>query len=449
MENLADFHPAIQYAIRRLFDPAVTFEKLGHEKCISKQAVEQQCKKALHYLRSYPARAKAEAPAPPMTAADCRECARRGSLIALLQQRLVIAGAQAQLLKLFREKVLKFMPRFKVVRLPAWEKKKLLDWREKFKKFGGQAKDFAAAIERSPETLSRWQEAYDKHGMAGLTDKITRPKNFGNKIPLWIKEHLILLFLQFPRWTPFQFHSYIRHNPATHWYVSIPSIQKLKAIHEVRSAQEKERIAKRWCFAAGTKAWTVDYTCLLKTEQFKLQCLTVSDQRSRFLIHTALYLNTSTDTVVKDLEELFVRFGKPDLIKADNGPEYRLDFREQLRAFSVHLLSSPKYYGQFNGAHERIHRTMKAFIDPFAEHQNITRLVDDIKAFQDQYNYKMPMDSLEGKTPSDIFFGDGTFTPSGAEIVTPYEKEGELRMKFTNRDGGPARMSVPTTPPET
>lgn len=445
MQNLADFHPAIHYAIRRLTDPTATFEKLGQERGLSKQAVEQQCKKALHYLHSY---SSCSGEAPPAAPPPCPECGRREPLIALLQRRLVIAGARTQLLKFFQEKVLKFMPRFKVVRLPAWEKKKLLDWREKFKKFGGSVKEFAAAIERSPETLARWQEAYDQHGMAGLADRITRPKNFGNKIPLWIKEHLILLFLQYPRWTPYQYHNFIRHNPATHWYVSIPVIQKLKAIHEVRSEQEKERIAKRWCFARGTKAWTVDYTCLLKTDRFKLQCLTVSDHRSRFLIHSALYLNTSTDTIMKDLEELFIRFGKPDLIKADNGPEYRLNFREQLQAFSVSLLNSPPYYGQFNGAHERIHRTLKAFIEPFAQHQNITRLVGQIQAFQDQYNYKMPMESLGGKTPSEIFFSDDSFTPVGAEIVTPYEKDGELRMKFTNCEGQPARLSVPALPSE-
>ena len=61
----------------------------------------------------------------------------------------------------------------------------------------------------------------------------------------------------------------------------------------------------------------------------------------------------------------------------------------------------------------------------------------------------MPMDSLDGKTPSEIFLnGDDLFTPAGAEVVTPYEKESELRMKFTDRDGDLARVSMPIIPPE-
>ncbi len=90
---------------------------------------------------------------------------------------------------------------------------------------------------------------------------------------------------------------------------------------------------------------------------------------------------------------------------------------------------------------------LKEFIDAFSDHQNLTKLVAQIQEFMDQYNYKMPMDSLDEKTPSEIFLsGDDSFTPAGAEIVTPYEKDDELRMKFTDRDGNPARISIPTIP---
>jgi hypothetical protein len=55
---------------------------------------------------------------------------------------------------------------------------------------GGKVKDFAAPIGFSPQTLTRWQALYDKYGISGLADKTTRPKNFGHKVPLWVKERL-------------------------------------------------------------------------------------------------------------------------------------------------------------------------------------------------------------------------------------------------------------------
>ena len=445
MDTLSDLHPGIQYAVRRLINPDLTFEALGAERGVTKQAVQKQFKDAIEYLRGYGGQK-----APAAELAPCAECGARDGLTQTLRRQLVIASVELRGLKFFKEQVHKILPRFRITRLPPLEKKSILDALEKFKRAGGLVKDFAKAVSRSPATLAAWQEAYDKNGLSGLADKSTRPKNFGHRVPLWIKKHLVALFMQFPRWTPYQYHSYIRHNPSTDWYLSLPVITKLKSMHEEKSEAEKERIRKRWCFAPGTRAWTADFTSLLKTDTFKLQLLTVSDQRSRFLLHSALYLNTSSVIVARDLEDLFIKFGKPGIVKADNGPEFRIELREHLNALAVYLFNSPEYYGQFNGAHERIHRKIKAFIDAFAEHQNLTKLVAQIQEFVEQYNYKMPMESLNGKTPADIFLsGDDSFTPAGAEIVTPYEKDGELRMKFTNRDGAPARVSMPIIPPET
>ncbi len=438
MDTLSDLHPGIQYVIRRFADPKLTFESMGSERGISKQAVEKSYKKATEYLKAYLPAMPPQKPSPQ----PCNECAKKDALIALLRRQLILLGAQLQGLKFFKEQVLKYFPKFKVARLPALEKKKILDWFDKFKRAGGLVKDFN--IGRSPETLARWQEAYEKFGLAGLTDKRTRPKNFGNRVPLWIKKQLVALFLQFPRWTPYQYHSHLRHNPAINWYVSLSVITRLKNISEEKTRAEKERILKRWCFAPGTNAWTVDFTCILKTPTFNLQVLTVSDHRSRFLLHSALYLNTSTEIVMRDLEELFIKYGIPDILKADNGPEFRVELREQLKDFSVYLLNSPEYYGQFNGAHERIHRKLKEFIDQFSKHKSLTKLVIQIQEFTEQYNYNMPMDSLDGKTPSEVYLSmQDDFTPKGAEVVKPYEKDGELRMKFTNRNGDPARRSVP------
>ena len=145
----------------------------------------------------------------------------------------------------------------------------------------------------------------------------------------------------------------------------------------------------------------------------------------------------------RDLENLFLKFGKPTLIKADNGPEFRIECSDHLKELSVYLLNSPQYYGQFNGAHERIHRTYKTFIDDFDKHHNLTRLLEETRSFEGQHNYSMVLDDLGGRTPADVYFNDKNYTPNNVEVVTPYQKDGELRMKFTDRDNKPARMTLP------
>jgi putative transposase len=438
MTTLSELAPGIQYAVRRLSDATLTFEKLGQEVGLSKQAIAKQHNRALAYLKNFE-----KVPAP-TESPSCQNCHRLSALVVRLRRQLILNGVTIQGLQFFKEQVHKFFPRFNVCRLPAFEKKQILDWLEKFKRTGGLVKEFAKSIGRSPETLARWQAAYDAEGLSGLTDKTTRPNSFGNKIPLWIKNQLVALFIRFPQWTPYQYHSHIRHNPATHWYVSLPVIKKLKLIHQEKSEIEKERLRKSWCFAKGTSAWTIDFTCIQQTDTYKLQLFTVSDQRSRFLLHTELFLSTSTELVTKSLEDLFIKYGKPDIMKADNGPEFRMEFREHLKTLAIHLLNSPPYYGQFCGAHERSHRRIKTFISTFNSHQSLTILVNQINDAKDQVNYKIPLESLNNKTPAEMFLsGDESFTRKGAEVITPYEKDGELRMKFTGRNGKQSRISIP------
>lgn len=442
MTNITDLPYIIQLTVRYLTNPSLSFAVLGEELNISKQAAYKKVEQGVAYLQKF----NQEVPPPLATVELCKanqEIERLSIINLRLRRELILAGVERQLLNLFKSKVLEIFPHFKIGRLPAMEKKRILDWLLKFKSAGGLLKDFAERIQKSSDSLLRWQEAYEKYGMNGLIDKLTRPKKFGNTLPLWIKTQLVLLFLKFPRWTPYQYHSYIRHNPTTHWYVSIPTIQKLKNMHQQKTEEEKERLKKRWCFAPGTNAWTVDFTCILKTEHFKLQLLTISDQRSRFLFPTALFLNTSTEIVVDYLKNIFLKFGIPMIIKADNGPEFRLECSAKLRDLSIYLLNSPQYYGQFSGSHERLHRKLKAFIDDFDKHHDLTRLVHEITTFEDQHNYSMPSDYLEGKTPANVYFGDPNFTPKNAEIVTPYQKDNELRMKFTDRDNNPARLTLP------
>jgi transposase InsO family protein len=225
--------------------------------------------------------------------------------------------------------------------------------------------------------------------------------------------------------------------------VSLKTISKLKDAYKEKSQTEKDRQLKRWEFAPGTHVWTIDFVCLLQTSCYKLQLLTVSDHRSRFLFSTVVVIDTSTDMIIKHLEELFVKYGKPWFIKADNGPEFRLDCREKLANFAVSLFNSPPYYGQFNACHERIHRIARESISSLATHHNLTKLVRELDQFHEDYNYSLPLESRGMKTPAEMYFSDTDYIPDGREIVTPYVKDGEIRIKYTNRYGMPARMSFP------
>jgi predicted DNA-binding protein YlxM (UPF0122 family) len=438
--NYTCFHPVVQTSIIHLANPQMSLAEIGEKFGISKQAVAKRLKRGTAFFSSYGT--IPEFPEKAVLEKMKKENKKLQKLVNDLRLQIVIRCAAIFLLKAFKENVQKFFPRFTLKRLSGFQKKRLIDYWKKYESLGGIMKDYCQAIERSPSTLRQWLQDFERYGTAGLFDKSNRPHHFGNQIPLWLRNQLFILFIEFPKWTPFQYYKYITGHPAWHCRISVPTIKKLKAIHAEKSAEEKARLKKLWAFAPGTAIWTVDFICLFQNDRYKLQLLTVSDAASRFLFDTALFLDTSTDLVIDHLQDLFLKYGKPYLIKADNGPEFRINCREKLAEAAVHLMNSPVYYGQFNGAHERIHRTLRNYVEKFAHHCNLERLVVEIRLFRDEYNHDIPLEYLEMKTPAEIFYC-GNFFPKNVEIVSPYIKDNECRMKFTNRYGKPARMAIP------
>ena len=434
-----DMHPAVLAAIPYLANTELGLQHFAKKHGVSKQAFHKQVKKVTEHLKEYGKPPTTD----PLIAELKKEVERLSNLTATLRRQLIISNVTAFLLNCFKERVLGFFPKYELKRFKPLEKKYILDMAEKFSRAGGGLKEFCKAIGKSHETINDWRKRFERHGIAGLADKTTRPKHFSNKIPGWVKNQLIDLFLRFPQWQPWQYYKYMAHNPAIQWHVSLPVIEKLKTVHKQRRDDEIARIKKRWCFEPGSMVWTIDFTTIIKTDRYQLWLLTISDHRSRFFFATALFFDVTVEQVMDHLENLFIKYGKPYFIKADNGPEFRLEFREQLSNFTVNLVNSPVDYGQFNGSHERLHRTLKSNITKFSAHRDICKLVFEIDKAREDLNHHSRLDYLDGKTPFEIYFGADDFIPDDIEVVKPYEKDGELRMKFTNRMGEPARIAVP------
>ena len=442
---LPTFHPDIQTAFFHFENPSLSLKDLGDRLGITKQAVHRRLGRAASFLLTYGAGvvvSDTERELKDQLAAAKAEIAQKDELLKHLQRRLVLSTVIIAMLEFFVDRIRKFWPNFKVTRLHALEKKRIIDYWLKFKRLGGSMREFCQTLGRSEDTLRSWLERFEEHGIAGLYDKISRPHHFAHSLPRWLKEQLIILFMRHPRWTPNQYEKWLRHNPALGIKVSVHTIAKMKDEHERAKLAEDDRLKKLWVFPMGTNVWTIDFTCIEKAPGYKLQLLTVTDQYSRFLFETALFLETSTEQVISHLEGLFIKYGKPALIKADNGQEFRMTCREELFKLGVYLLNSPAYYAPFDGAHERIHRTLKEYIDKFTGHHNLNRLVADIHDFREDYNHSIPLEPLGMRTPGEVYYTGCEYDANGREVIEPYVKDDELRMKYKNRNGQPARLAI-------
>ena len=93
------------------------------------------------------------------------------------------------------------------------------------------------------------------------------------------------------------------------------------------------------------------------------------DYYSRFPEVIKLSSTVST-SVIAALKTLFARYGIPEILRSDNGPQYSSEeFAQFMKSYSIeHITSSPKF-PQSNGQAERMVRTVKHILkrskDPY------------------------------------------------------------------------------------
>jgi len=222
MDNIINsLHPNLQLTIQYLANPKLSFSQISKKQGISKQAMHKKIQHCVAYLLLFHQKQQENNPTTCNEIIELKNTVKRlKSLVLELQRLLVLKSAKIYLLLWFKEKVLAFLPHFKLTRLDAWQKVMLLDLAAKFKRSGGKIQDFCKAIGRSSETLLKWKRNYEKYGISGLKNKTTRPKNFGNKITSWVKIQLVALIVRYPHWTDYQYHKYIKMNPTTQYCVS-------------------------------------------------------------------------------------------------------------------------------------------------------------------------------------------------------------------------------------
>jgi len=180
----------------------------------------------------------------------------------------------------------------------------------------------------------------------------------------------------------------------------------------------KKRRRTRWLHpgaaplrtAAPNEVWTVDFKGQFRTRD-GTYCypLTVLEHFSRYLLCCKGLPNVRTAGAKVVFETLFRHSGLPDAIRSDNGVPFASTGIHGLCGLNVWWMklgivhqritpSSP----QENGAHERMHRTLKARTTrpPAATQASQQRKFDQ---FQIEYNFERPHEALSDETPGSLW----------------------------------------------
>lgn len=240
---------------------------------------------------------------------------------------------------------------------------------------GQSIRDVCRATGISERVGHKWLARFAAGGPAALSDRSHAPHTPAHALPRAIVDAIVALREEQPSWGARKLRDVLRREqPAVPWPApsTITTLLKRAGLVIPRRRTRRERAA--WAHEALTPAtapnevWTADFK-----GEFRLArgpyCypLTISDLYSRYVLHVAALASTASEPTAVEFRRCFATYGLPRVIRTDNGVPFgaplALGGLSPLAVWWIRLGIRPERIErgapQQNGAHERMHRTLK------------------------------------------------------------------------------------------
>lgn len=259
----------------------------------------------------------------------------------------------------------------------------------------------------------KWLARYEAEGRRGLVDRSRAPHSCPHRIPSQIADLLVAERQTHPHWGARKLlkvlatrHPSIRVWPAASTAADLLARRGLVQRRRRRRAPIHPGVV-RPTTAAPNDLWTADFKGQFRTGDGRY-CypLTIADHHTRFLLACRGLLSTQTVTARPVFERAFREYGLPIAIRTDNGVPFATQAIHGLSYLNVWWMRLGIIHQrirpgcpQENGAHERLHRTLKRqAIRPVrgscaAQQRNFD-------TFQREYNTERPHERLGQQTPA-------------------------------------------------
>jgi transposase InsO family protein len=268
----------------------------------------------------------------------------------------------------------------------------------------------------SRTTGYKWLERYAEMGRRGLADQSRAPHSCPHATDPAVVELLVELRRERRDWGARKLLRVLerRHPEITAWPAPSTATELLARRGLVRQARRRVQHPHPGVVRIETQEpndlWTADFKGEFKTSD-GVYCypLTIADQHSRYLLSCHGLRSTRIALARPVFERAFREYGLPRAIRTDNGVPFATIGLGGLSALNVwwlalgisHQRIQPGRPSQ-NGAHERMHRTLKrqATRPPRASLPAQQRAFN---AFRQEYNSERPHEALGMETPASCY----------------------------------------------
>jgi transposase InsO family protein len=151
--------------------------------------------------------------------------------------------------------------------------------------------------------------------------------------------------------------------------------------------------------------WALDWTWVSGPEGSSTPVLGVLDHGSRACLELQPVENRRTVTLLRQLLDLFERFGTPRVLRTDNEPAVRsMLFRAVLRVLGIRHQRSDPFAPWQNGRIERLFLTVKEVIRQRSTRDGSNAVnAKDLHRIRSWYNHLRPHQHLDGRTPAEVW----------------------------------------------
>jgi transposase InsO family protein len=299
-----------------------------------------------------------------------------------------------------------------------WKETRALDLKKSFIKAWERNEYSLAELCRqngiSRQTAYKWLHRYEEEGEEGLEERSRAPQNCPHRLEERVVEQVVACRIQHPTWGPRKLLAELaRKKPRTAWPAASTVADVLKRQGLIVSRKKRVRVPAHnqpvvevndsnqvWC--ADFKGW------FLTGDGQRCDPLTITDAWSRFVFRCQIVPKTNYREAQAVFEAAFREFGLPEKMRTDNGAPFASKAPGGLSRLAIWWLKLgirperiPPGKPQYNGRHERFHRTLKAETarPPAA---NLRKQQQRFQEFVKEFNQERPHEALGYAVPAQV-----------------------------------------------
>jgi transposase InsO family protein len=317
---------------------------------------------------------------------------------------------------------------------------------------GRSVSELAAAHGVHRSWIYKLLARYREGGLDAVKTRSRRPRSCKHQTPPQIAAAIVQLRAELSA----QGHDAGAETIAYHLaqrFEQVPSVRTIwRILHRegLVAPQPKKRPRSSWrrfCAELPNELWQTDVTAWQLAGGEVVEILNCEDDHSRLFLGSDAYERVKAADVVNSFHKAAALHGLPQSLLSDNGAVFTGSYRGgkvalqyELERLRVEFKNSRPYHPQTLGKMERLHQTLKRYLDKQSPARTLLELQGQLDAFRHYYNHIRPHRAIGRRTPLQAYSARVKARPVGATAATyvrvredRVDKTGKVSLRFDSR----------------